>query len=47
VFASEQQRDDVAAAREQWQAWQKSCDLSKLVFLDETSAPARANALKF
>jgi transposase len=25
-------------AREQWQAWQQSCDLSKLVFLDETSA---------
>lgn len=23
-------------AREQWQAWQQSCDLSKLVFLDET-----------
>jgi transposase len=38
VFASEQQRDDVATAREQWQAWQKTCDLSKLVFLDETSA---------
>ncbi|WP_334168745.1 IS630 family transposase [Methylobacter sp.] len=38
VFASEQQRDDVALAREQWQAWQKSCDVSKLVFLDETSS---------
>jgi len=38
VFASEQQRDDVALAREQWQAWQKSCDVWKLVFLDETSA---------
>jgi transposase len=37
VFASEQQRDDVAAAWEQWQTWQQSCDLSKLVFLDETS----------
>lgn len=36
VVASERNRDDVAAAREQWQAWQKSCDLSKLVFLDET-----------
>ncbi len=23
-------------AREHWQAWQQSCDLSKLVFLDET-----------
>jgi len=37
VVASEQRRDDVAAAREHWQAWQKNCDLSKLVFLDETS----------
>ncbi|MGZ5031515.1 MAG: IS630 family transposase [Methylobacter sp.] len=37
VVASEQQRHDVAAARAQWQAWQKQCDLSKLVFLDETS----------
>ena len=38
MFASEQKRDDVALAREQWQAWQKSCDVSKLIFLDETSA---------
>ncbi|MGZ5055405.1 MAG: IS630 family transposase [Methylobacter sp.] len=38
MFASERKREDVAAAREQWQAWQKNCDLSKLVFLDETSA---------
>jgi transposase len=37
VVASEQRRGDVAAAREQWQAWQKNCDLSKRVFLDETS----------
>jgi transposase len=36
VVASEQQREDIASARDQWQAWQKSCDLSKLVFLDET-----------
>lgn len=36
MVASEQQREDVAEARTQWQAWQKSCDLSKLVFLDET-----------
>jgi transposase len=38
VLASEQRRADVAVAREHWQAWQKGCDLSKLVFLDETSA---------
>jgi transposase len=36
VVASEQQREDVAEARDHWQAWQKSCDVSKLVFLDET-----------
>lgn len=37
VVASEQPRDDVATAREQWQAWQKICNVLKLVFLDETS----------
>ncbi len=36
MVASEQQREDVARAREQWQAWQQHCDLSRLVFLDET-----------
>jgi hypothetical protein len=36
VVASEQQREDVAAERDQWQAWQSQCDVSKLVFLDET-----------
>jgi ABC-type hemin transport system ATPase subunit len=36
LVASEQQREDVARAREQWQAWQQTCDLSRLVFLDET-----------
>jgi len=36
VVASERKREDVAAAREHWQAWQKQCELSKLVFLDET-----------
>lgn len=36
MVASEQQREDVAAERDQWQAWQSHCDVSKLVFLDET-----------
>ncbi|MGZ8902075.1 MAG: helix-turn-helix domain-containing protein [Methylobacter sp.] len=36
VVANEQQREEVAAARDHWQAWQKSCDVSKLVVLDET-----------
>ncbi|MGZ5001016.1 MAG: hypothetical protein ACXV7F_12015 [Methylomonas sp.] len=38
VTASEHQREDVALAREQWQDCQKKGDLSKWVFLDETSA---------
>ena len=36
--ASEQEREDIQAAREVWREWQKSCDPSKLVFLDETGA---------
>jgi len=36
VIASERKREDVAAVRAQWQAWQSACDASKLVFLDET-----------
>ncbi|MGZ8928207.1 MAG: transposase [Methylobacter sp.] len=36
VTASEQKREEVAAAREQWQAWQESCDLSQRLCLDET-----------
>lgn len=40
LVASEQQREDVAIAREQWQAWQQTYDLSKLVFLDETGVSA-------
>lgn len=36
MVASEQQCEDVAVARDHWQAWQKSCDVSRLVFLDET-----------
>jgi transposase len=36
VIASERKREDVAAAREQWQAWQSACETSNLVFLDET-----------
>jgi transposase len=36
VVASEQQREDVVEARAHWQAWQQDCNLSQLVFLDET-----------
>lgn len=36
MVARSQQREDVAAERDQWQAWQSQCDVSKLVFLDET-----------
>ena len=38
--ASERERADVALARAVWQEWQKTCDPSKLVFLDETGATA-------
>ena len=38
VFATERERDDIRVARDAWREWQKTCDVSKLVFLDETSA---------
>ena len=38
MHASEQEREDVVAARSVWKEWQKTCDISKLVFLDETGA---------
>lgn len=38
MHATERARDDVQEARALWQQWQKSCDPSKLVFLDETGA---------
>jgi hypothetical protein len=36
VAARLQQRADIAAERDQWQAWQQDCDVSTQVFLDET-----------
>lgn len=38
VRASEQDREDIKQARDIWQEWQRNCDPSKLVFLDETGA---------
>jgi len=38
VRATEQDREDIAQAREVWREWQKSCDPARLVFLDETGA---------
>lgn len=38
VFASERDREEIREARIFWRAWQKHCDTSKLVFLDETGA---------
>lgn len=38
VFAREREREDIKAARALWREWQESCDVSKLVFLDETGA---------
>ena len=37
VYASEQQRDDVAHQRQNWKVGRCHCDASRLVFLDETS----------
>jgi len=36
LFASEQDRPDVARKRERWQARQASLDPARLVFIDET-----------
>jgi hypothetical protein len=36
VFASEQDRPDVARKRERWKARQASLDPTRLVFIDET-----------
>ena len=36
LFASEQDRPDVARKRERWKAHQASIDPSRLVFIDET-----------
>lgn len=38
VFAREREREDIKEARALWREWQESCDVSKLVFLDETGA---------
>lgn len=40
VVAREPQREAIVSARDQWPAWHKSCDLSKLVLLDETGITA-------
>ena len=37
MYASEQTRADVVAAREAWRAWLPLADLTRLVFLDESS----------
>jgi transposase len=38
VFAREREGEDRKEARALWREWQESCDVSKLVFLDETGA---------
>ena len=44
VFASEQDRPDVARKRERWKARQASVDPTRLVFIDETPAFAAAGS---
>jgi DDE superfamily endonuclease len=51
VFASEQDRPDVARKRERWKARQASLDPTRLVFIDETwvkpnMTPLRGRGLK-
>jgi hypothetical protein len=46
VVASGQKREDIAMTREQWQAWQQSCDWSKLVFLDETGLSTSTDMIR-
>jgi len=41
VHAAEQERPDVAQAREQWRIDRKSLDPTKLVFIDETGASTK------
>ena len=44
--AAEQERPDVAAAREQWRAMQSAIDPSKLVFIDETGTATNLTRLR-
>ncbi|MFD2189408.1 IS630 family transposase [Pistricoccus aurantiacus] len=41
AHASEQQRDDVAQARQDWRCWQTALDPRRLVFIDETATSTR------
>jgi transposase len=46
VYASEQDRPDVAAARERWVAAQKLLDPDRLVFIDETGTSTNMARLR-
>jgi transposase len=46
VHAAEQERPDVAQARAQWQADQKSLDPARLVFIDETGTSTKMARLR-
>lgn len=43
--ASEQDREDIKAARIAWAHWQKTADITKLVFIDESSAKTNMRKL--
>lgn len=36
--ASEQEREDIKIARQEWEKWAKTCDINRLVFIDESAA---------
>jgi transposase len=46
VYASEQDREDVAAARAQWRAGQRQLDPKRLIFLDETGTSTNMARLR-
>jgi hypothetical protein len=46
VYASEQDRPDVAAARERWRINQRLLDPSRLVFIDETGTSTNMAKLR-
>jgi transposase len=46
MVASEQQRPDVAAARDAWRVGQRSLDPTKLVFIDETGCATNMTRLR-
>jgi hypothetical protein len=43
--ASEQDREDIRAAREEWQQWSMGCEKNSLVFIDRNFREGRHGAI--